>query len=204
MIKVLIIDDHALLREGLKRALSMEKQLTVIGEAASRAEGFAQISHHNPDVIVVDLNLPDGSGLDIVSWARSISKKIGIVVLTMTNTPEYILACLQAGASAHVDKAAPIAEVVAAIHHCAINPLSFASKQMSEVLKYKKDSSGLTARELDVLALLPTGLTTIEIATALFVTESTIKTHLSSIYRKMESTNRTQAINAARKRGLLQ
>jgi DNA-binding NarL/FixJ family response regulator len=112
MITVLVIDDHAIVREGLKRAMTQDPQVKIVGEAASKREAFAQIAHHNPDVIVVDLHLPDGSGLDIIRWARSNSKKIGIVVLTMSDLPEYIVASLDAGASAFVEKSHRLAKLL--------------------------------------------------------------------------------------------
>jgi DNA-binding NarL/FixJ family response regulator len=203
MIQVLVIDDHALVREGLKRALMQDPKVKVIGEAASKKEAFAQIAHHNPDVIVIDLHLPDGSGLDIIRWARSNSKKIGIVVLTMSDMPEYIVASLDAGASAFVEKISPTSEVIAAIYHSAKAPLSFTTRRLSDVLAVKKERHGLTGREIEVLELLPLGETVTEMALNLIVSESTIKTHISAIYRKFEVNNRMQAINIARKKGLL-
>ena len=122
-LRVLVIDDHAIVREGLRRLISRDEGIIVVGEAASKNEAIAQISHHNPDVIVVDLHLPDGSGLDVIAWARSLSQKIGIVVLTMSNMPEHVLASMQSGASSHVDKTAPISEVLKAIKHSADKPL---------------------------------------------------------------------------------
>jgi len=123
-IRVLVIDDHAIVREGLRRLIAKDATISVVGEAASRREALTQITHHNPDVIVVDLHLPDGSGLDVIAWARSGLQKLGIVVLTMSNMPEHVLASMQSGASAHVDKAAPIGEVLNAIRKSAEKPLS--------------------------------------------------------------------------------
>ena len=203
MITVLVIDDHAIVREGLKRALTQDPQVKIVGEAASKREAFPQIAHHNPDVIVVDLHLPDGSGLDIIRWARSNSKKIGIVVLTISDLPEYIVASLDAGASAFVEKVAPISEVTAAIHHSHKAPLSFTTRRLVDVLAVKRDRHGLTGREIEVLELLPLGETVTNMAVNLFVSESTIKTHLAAIYRKFGVNNRMQAINAGRRKGLL-
>lgn len=202
-LKVLVIDDHAVVREGLRRLLSRDKTINLVGEAASKREALAQISHHNPDVIVVDLHLPDGSGLDVIAWTRSASQKIGIVVLTMSNMPEHVLASMQSGASAHVDKSAPIGEIIQAIRDSAIKPLTFTSRKLTEAVVAKNRGIGLTPRELELLEKLPTGDTVQEIAAQLFVTESTVKTHLSSVYKKLGATNRVQAINAARKIGLL-
>ena len=202
MISVLIIDDHQVVREGLRSAL-IRANYNVIGEAASKNEGLAQVAHKSPDVIVVDLNLPDGSGLEIVSWARSVSKVIGIVVLTLNDEDDYLLAALQAGASAYVHKSAPISEVVSAVAHAFSAPLSFSSHGLSAALARKNVGFGLTSRELQVLVLLPSGQTSSKIASSLFVTEATIKTHLSNIYRKLNVANRTEAVAIALSHGLL-
>ncbi|MBU3645995.1 MAG: response regulator transcription factor [Candidatus Nanopelagicaceae bacterium] len=202
-LRVLVIDDHAIVREGLRRLISRDEGIIVVGEAASKNEAIAQISHHNPDVIVVDLHLPDGSGLDVIAWARSLSQKIGIVVLTMSNMPEHVIASMQSGASSHVDKTAPIAEVLKAIKHSADKPLSFTARKLTEAMAARNKGLGLTPREIEVLEKLPSGDTVAQIAKQLFVTESTIKTHLFSLYKKLNAENRVQAINNARKFGLL-
>ena len=202
-LRVLVIDDHAIVREGLRRLISRDEGIIVVGEAASKNEAIAQISHHNPDVIVVDLHLPDGSALDVIAWARSLSQKIGIVVLTMSNMPEHVLASMQSGASSHVDKTAPISEVLKAIKHSADKPLSFTARKLTEAMAAKNKGLGLTPREIEVLEKLPSGDTVAQIAKQLFVTESTIKTHLFSLYKKLNAENRVQAINNARKFGLL-
>lgn len=202
MVTVLVVDDHQVVRDGLR--LSLEKNgYVLIGEAASRGEAIAQIAHKNPDVIVVDLNLPDGSGLEVVSWARKVSDSIGIVVLTLSNEDEYLLASLQAGASAFVLKSAPIAEVIAAVDHAAATPLRFSAMGLRSALARKEDGFGLTSRELEVLSLLPKGKKSSQIATELFVSEATIKTHLASIYRKLDAANRTEAVVTALKHGLV-
>lgn len=202
-IRILVIDDHAVVREGIRRAIGRDEMLKVVGEAASRSEAMAQISHHNPDVIVVDINLPDGSGLDLIAWSRSLSQKIGIVALTISHLPEHVLACMQSGASAHVDKAAPISELVTAIRKSVDSPLTFNSRKMTSVIALRNQRIGLTSRELEILEKLPTGDTVLQIAAQLFVSESTIKTHLAAVYRKLGAGNRVQAINTARKLGLL-
>lgn len=202
-LKVLVIDDHAIVREGLRRVMSRDAEIKIVGEAASKNEAIAQISHHNPDVIVVDLHLPDGSGLDVVAWARSLSQSLGIVVLTMSNMPEHVLASMQSGASSHVDKTAPISELLKAIKLSADKPLSFTARKLTEAIKAKNEGLGLTPRELEILEKLPSGDPIASIAKQLFITESTMKTHLSSVYRKLKAENRVQAINHARKYGLL-
>ncbi|MEY3185902.1 MAG: hypothetical protein RLZZ581_192 [Actinomycetota bacterium] len=203
MLRVLVIDDHAIVREGLRRLVNRDEDIKIVGEAASKREAIAQISHHNPDVIVVDLHLPDGSGLEVVAWARSLSQSIGIVVLTMSNMPEHVLASMQSGASSHVDKTAPVGELLKAIKLSANKPLSFTARKLTDAIAAKNKGVDLTPREIEILEKLPSGDTILQIAAALFVTESTIKTHLSAIYRKLNAENRVQAINNARKFGLL-
>ncbi len=202
LVTILVVDDHQVVRDGLRSSLG-KNGFTVIGEAASRKEAIAQIAHKNPEVIIVDLNLPDGSGLEVVSWARKVSNSIGIVVLTLNDDDEHLLASLQAGASAFVLKSAPVSEVIAAVAHAAATPLRFSAKGLQAALAHKGDGFGLTSRELEVLALLPKGQKSSQIATELFVSEATIKTHLASIYRKLNAANRTEAVVTAIKHGLI-
>ena len=202
MTRVVIIDDHAVVREGLKAALSAHG-FEVCAEAASQSEGRAQIAHVNPDVIVVDLNLPDGTGFDLISWARGISKSIGIVVLTLNDTDSHLIAAMNAGASAYILKSAALSELIAAIDFSTHSPLSFSARGLSQAIANRSNNFHLTAREFDVLGLLPSGASTKDIATALFLSQATIKTHLASIFRKLEVTNRTAAVSKARMHNLV-
>jgi two-component system response regulator DevR len=201
-VSVLLIDDHQVVRDGLRSSLSNEG-FNVIGEAATKDEAFAQIAHKDPHVIVVDLNLPDGSGLELVAWARHVSPSIGIVVLTLHDDDAHLLACLDAGASAFVLKSEPVKEVVAAVWHSFASPLSFSGKGLSGALSRRSNGFGLTPRELEVLAFLPRGKMSTQIAADLFISEATVKTHLSSIYRKLSVMNRSQAVAQALKHGLV-
>ena len=201
--KVLVVDDHPILRAGIRRAIARADDLAIVGEAASKAEAFAQINHHLPHVVVVDINLPDGSGLEVIAWGRSRFQDMGIVALTVFNLPEHVIACMESGASAHVDKAAPIEELIEAIKKSALSPHNFSARKLTEAISARNHGVGLTARELEILEILPTGDTVTEIATRLFISVSTAKTHLASIYRKLGASNRVQAINAARRAGLL-
>jgi DNA-binding NarL/FixJ family response regulator len=201
-ISVLLIDDHQVVRDGLRAALQNEG-FNVIGEAATKNEAFAQIAHKDPHVIIVDLNLPDGSGLELITWARRVSPTIGIVVLTLNDDDTHLIACLEAGASAYVLKSDPVKEVVAAVSHSYTSPLSFSGKGLSAALLRKENGFGLTPRELEVLALLPKGKSSAQIAAELFISQATVKTHLSSIYRKLSVANRSQAVAQAINHGLV-
>jgi DNA-binding NarL/FixJ family response regulator len=199
MSRLLIVDDHALVREGLKRALTHE-DFSQISEASSIAQARAGIAASQPNVVTVDINLPDGSGFELVSWIRSVSREIGIVVLTLNDQDNYIRAAMKAGASAFVSKSEPIPVLVAAIKHSLIAPLNCSAQGLEKVFSHSHNT--LTAREFDLLAQLEKGQTTAQISKSLFISPATVKTHLASIYRKLEVTNRTAAIHAMHEQGL--
>jgi DNA-binding NarL/FixJ family response regulator len=188
-------------RSGVRAALQLRPHYLVF-EAASRSEAFAQIAKVNPDLIIVDINLPDGNGLDIVEWVRSISGTTAIVVLSFNENDEYLLSAMNAGASAFVQKAAPLQELMSSIDHALQAPESFTARDIAAALKRTRNTFGLSQRELQILSQLHKGMPLKEFAQLFFITESTLKTHLSSIYRKMDVKNRVQAIEKAKKSGL--
>ena len=147
--------------------------------------------------------MPDGSGLDLIMWARKISNTLGIVVLTLNDTDEYLIAAMKAGASAYIVKSAPIVQLLAAIDFSVRSPLSFSAQGLAAALQAKSMSFELTARELDVLSRLANGASNKEIAASLFLTQATVKTHLASIFRKLNVSNRTAAVSKARKHSLI-
>jgi DNA-binding NarL/FixJ family response regulator len=200
--RALIIDDHAVVRSGIRRALESRGDIQVF-EAASKAEALAQIAHVSPQLLIIDINLPDGSGLEIVSWVRTISTEMAIVVLTFNESDDFLLSAMRAGASAYVNKSAPLTELTAAVDHALASPGSFAAKEIVNALQRKQLKFGLSQRELQILALLPTDEPLSALAKSLFISESTLKTHLTHIYRKLDVKSRLQAINVARKAGLL-
>lgn len=197
--QILIVDDHAIVREGLKHALFQEG-FQNIEEADCVSSARAKIAALKPDVAIIDINLPDGTGFELVRWIRSYSKSIGIVVLTLHQEENYVVAAINAGASAFVSKSEPIPILIAAIKHSAIAPLTFSANALDVVIRHSSDK--LTAREFDLLAGLEKGMTTKQISDLLFISQSTVKTHLASIYRKLEVNNRTAAVHALHQRGL--
>lgn len=197
----LLIDDHAVVRGGVRKALEAHGGFSIF-EAASRAEGMAQIAKINPVLVVVDINLPDGNGLDIVAWVRSISSTTALVVLSLHESDEYVLSAMNAGASCYVQKAAPLPELIASIDHAVANPLSFSARDIAGAISRSRETFGLSQRELQILSQLHKGDPLKELAESLFITESTLKTHLGAIYRKMTVKNRVQAIEKAKKSGL--
>jgi two-component system response regulator DevR len=198
----LIIDDHAVVRSGVRSALQTFTGIEIY-EAASQSEGRAQIARLNPDILIVDINLPDGNGLELVHWVRNISKETAIVVLTFNTEDEFLLTAMKSGASAYINKTAPLTELVSAIRRALDSPSSFSASEIAKAIERRSERYGLSVRELQVLAYLDSDLNIAEIAKALFITVSTLKTHLTHIYRKMQVKNRYQAINAAKKASLL-
>ena len=204
-ITVMLTDDHELIREGLRRAFEREEDLEVIAEAASVAEAIAVGCKMTPDVAIVDLRLPDGTGLDIVRALRSHSADMGIVVLTMYAGDNQLFDALEAGASAFVPKSAPAEEIVAAARHAAAAPQSFTSADLAAAMKRRMSPQGpqLSPREKEVLQLLADGLGVAQISRKLFISESTTKTHISKLYEKLGAANRAQALMTALRLGLL-
>ena len=200
--KLLIIDDHEVVRQGIA-ALAKREGLDVVGEAKSKEEAIAMIAATSPDVITVDLSLPDGSGLEIVKFARRNSQSLGIVVISILDDDSNLLASMNAGASAFVSKTSPLDEILNAIYSAKRAPLSFTSNGLIRAVNSREFKGTLTVRELEILAKLPSGLTGDELAHELFITESTLKTHLSSIYRKLQVRNRSGAVSEAKRRGLI-
>ena len=196
--RVLIVDDHAVVRHGLKTAIETHGY-QVIAVAGSINEAKAFMAQTNPDAIIVDINLPDGSGFDLVSWARKVSPATAIVVLTLNDGADYVRAAKSAGANAFVVKNAPLSDLLAAIDFSILSPSAFSSKN---ILITGVDS-GLTAREIDVLQSISHGSSNAAIATNLFISVPTVKSHVSSILRKLNADNRVQALSIARERGLL-
>ena len=196
--KVLIVDDHAVVRHGLKSAIESQGH-KVVAEAGSINEAQAFMAQTNPDAIIVDINLPDGSGFDLVTWSRKVSPTTAIVVLTLNEGEEYVRAARSAGANAFIVKSAPLSDLIAALDFAISSPTSFSSKQISS----SDMDSGLSAREIDVLHSISHGLSNAAIATNLYISVSTVKTHVSSILRKLDADNRVQALTIARERGLL-
>lgn len=202
---VLLVDDHDLIRQGLSRAFERSPDFTVAGEAANVADGVRLATQLHPAVIVTDVRMPDGTGLDLTRQVRSHDPHVGIVVLTMYAGDEQLFGALEAGASAFVSKDSPSEDVVAAARHACVSPRSFAAADLAGAMQRRLTPSGpqLSQRETEVLHLLAEGLGVAGIARQLYVSESTAKTHISKIYEKLGAANRAQAIMLAIRSGLL-
>jgi DNA-binding NarL/FixJ family response regulator len=203
---VLLVDDHDLIRQGLRHAFERDPDFDVVAEAGTVADALSKASELRPDVVIMDLRLPDGSGLEATKKLRSARADVGIVVLTMYAGDDQLFGALEAGASAFVPKNAPADEVVAAARHAKSSPLAFTASDLAEAMKRKLTPSGphLSPREGQVLRLLADGMSVAGIAKQLYVSESTAKTHISKLYEKLGAGNRAQALMTALRLGLLE
>jgi DNA-binding NarL/FixJ family response regulator len=204
-LRILLVDDHELIRDGLAGVIDMEDDMTVVGQAGTVAQALAAAAALSPSVIVTDLQLPDGTGLDVVRALRKGNDKVGLVVLTMHAGDDQIFAAMEAGASGFVGKDAPSGEVVRAARHSAVSPRSFVCAGLAQAMMRRatSESTRLSDREHEVLLLLADGLGAKEIGETLYLSESTAKSHIAKIYQKLGAANRAQALVTAMRIGLL-
>ncbi len=198
MTRLLVVDDHDVVRQGLVTTLK-SCGYTSIESATTIKESRSKIAAFNPEAIIVDINLPDGSGLELVQWIRKISGTVAIIVLSLNEPSLFANLARNAGANAYVSKSRPVDEIVSTLSLAIAHPGSFTSPLTTAEMSLVE----LTPREIDLLHLLARGASNLEISATLYISISTVKTHISSILRKLKSTNRTMAIKVAREKGLL-
>jgi len=207
-IRVLVADDHPMLREGLVAVLGTQPDFEVVGEAADGAEVVRLAKRLGPDVILLDLEMPNVDGVAALERLKESGAKARAVVFTAYDTDERILGALRAGARGYLLKGASRQEIFEAIRvaHSGGSLLGPAAtaRLLRHVQRDEKDSDALTPRELEVLRLVAEGLSNREMAARLFVTERTIKFHVSSLLNKLDAENRTDAVRIAVRRGLIQ
>jgi len=206
-IRILLADDHPVVRDGLAAMLSTQPDFAVVGEAGTGAEAVELAARLRPDVVLMDLEMPDLDGIEAIRRLRATDLPvIQVVVLTAFDTDERILGALQAGAQGYLLKGAPRVEIFAAIRTVsaggALIPPVVASKLLRQV-RAAEHPDALTAREKEVLGLVAAGLANQEIAARLSISERTVKFHVSSVLGKLGAKNRTQAVRLARERGLI-
>jgi len=195
LIEVVVVDDHALIRSGLVAALA-SAGFNVVAEAASKAESLAVLNKITPDFCIIDLNLGDGSGLEVIKEFKGKSTKTKYVVLTMDDDEKNLAEAKSCGASAYILKSEPATELIAVLKN-----ITDGKERFQIAGKLKKNAIGkdfgLTDKEKEVLQLLGSGATASVMGKQLFLTEATIKTHLAAIYRKLSASNRAQALSIA-------
>jgi DNA-binding NarL/FixJ family response regulator len=210
MIRVLIVDDHPVVREGLAAMLSTQRDFLVVGEAGDGAEAEQKATELNPDVLLMDLEMPRVDGPEAIRRIRAHNPDAKVLVLTAYDTDERILDAVQAGAQGYMLKGAPREELFRAIRvvnqgGSLLEPV-VAHKllgRVGQMLSNDTPTEQLTERELEVLRLLVKGSRNKEIAAQLYITERTVKFHTSIIFQKLGVTNRSEAITAALQRRLV-
>jgi DNA-binding NarL/FixJ family response regulator len=206
MIRIVVVDDHPVVREGLVAALKDDEEFKVVGAAGSAEEALALVAAQRPDVILLDLELPAQGGLEAIPHLRDARPQSKILILTAYDTDERVMGALRAGAQGYLLKGASLEEISRAIRtvHAGGSYLEprIASKVVG-ALDPRHRRSALSGREREVLRLVAGGQATKQIARALGITERTVKFHVTSILNKLGAENRAQAVALAARRGLL-
>ncbi len=207
-ISVVLIDDHQILRDALRAFVAECDDIDVVGEAASAEEGVAVVALLRPDVVVLDIRLPGRSGLDAAREIRRHVPDSRILVLTAYDSPQYVRSIIEVGAYGYLLKSVARQDVVDAIRAVARGEtVLHAAVGQSVVQAFRQRGAGqpasLTIRETEVLQLLGEGKRNRDIAADLHVENSTVESHVRGILRKLDATNRTQAVRKARQQGYL-
>lgn len=201
-IRVMVVDDHPVVRMGLGSMLDSQAGIKVVGMLASGPEALASIDALRPDVVLMDLRMPDMDGVDAIIALRSAEPNLKVLVLTNYQMDEDVFNALQAGALGYLVKSAPQKEVVNAIR--TVNqgqvciPPAIASKLAERIGR-----SALSGRETEVLLLVAKGLTNKEIGSKLFISDKTVRNHVISVMDKLQAKDRTEAVTIAIRKGLI-
>jgi DNA-binding NarL/FixJ family response regulator len=205
-IRVVVVDGHTLTRFGLTTLAAAHPDLEVVAEASTAAEAPGIIAAKTPDVVTVAVGLPDADGLKLARDLRDRYPTLGIVVLTAQGEDDVLFRALETGASAFVGKTAPVEEILCAIRHAAVAASSFTAAGLALAMARRQSATtrlALSPREREVLALLREGVSIPAIARTLYVSPSTAKTYVSRLYEKLGASNRSQALMAALRNGLI-
>ncbi|GAB3876305.1 response regulator transcription factor [Kibdelosporangium lantanae] len=200
-IRLLIADDHPVVRDGLSGMFARDPEFEVVGEAADGAEAIQLAHAREPDVILMDLRMPGMDGVTAITELARQRVKARVLVLTTYDTDSYVLPAIEAGATGYLLKDAPRAELLRAVRAAARGESVLAPSVASKLINKVRAPEPLSKRELEVLTLVAAGRTNRETAATLFISEATVKTHLLNIYGKLGVSDRASAVAEAYKRG---
>lgn len=205
-IRLLIVDDQALMRDGLKTVLEHEKDIEVVGTGKSGLEAVNLAKLHKPDVMLLDIRMPEMNGVEAVRLIKEKCPDTKVIMLTTFNDDEYIIEALANGASGYLLKDIEIEKLIATVHDAVegrvIMPSEVASKlaeglaklQLKKKENYSREELGFSEREKEIASMMVQGFTNKQIASALFISEGTVRNYISSIYSKINIGDRTQAV----------
>ena len=199
MIQILLVDDHAVLRDGLRSILDLESDIRVVGEAVSGEEVLKKVEEYRPDFILMDINLPGKNGIEVTSLVKSQYPNCRVLILTMFEHDEYLMEALRAGADGYLLKDSSSEQVVAAIRKVSQGDSVIHPRMTQKLIAYHQTNSErnenvLSEREKEVLFELVKGLSNKEIAEVLFISDKTVKIHINKIFKKLNVKSRTQAV----------
>jgi two-component system response regulator DegU len=202
-IRVLIADDHKMIREGLKQLIELEEDISVVDMASDGEEAIRLINEKKPDVVLMDINMPNKNGLQTIEELRNEKNQVKIIVLTIHQDREYLFKTVNLGVDGYILKDADPNILIEAIKSVNAGETYIQSNMLTELVKKfnsvtsneksKEEETGLTPREIEVLELIADGKGNKEIGKTLYISEKTVKNHVSSIFRKINVTDRTQA-----------
>jgi len=202
-IRVLTVDDHPLLREGIAALVNSQPDMELVAQAATGRDGIQEFGAHRPDVTLMDLRLPDMSGIDAIIAIRNASPEARILVLSTFDGDVEIQRALAAGALGYLLKSMPPREIVDAIRQVHAGKKRIPPEVAAHIAEHLGDES-LTAREVEVLRLVASGNRNKDIAERLFISEETVKVHVKHVMDKLGASDRTQAVAIAVRRGIIQ
>ena len=200
MIRLMLVDDHAVLRDGLRNIISVEEDIEVIGEAVSGDDALLQVEKCKPDMVLMDINMPLKNGVEVTGILKKKYPHIKVLVLTMHSHEEYFMSAIRVGADGYLLKDAPSDQVVEAIRTVARGESVIHPSMTRKLLAFhqqkqtQQEDTTLTEREKEVLLCLVEGLSNKEIADRLFISDKTVKIHVSKIFKKLNVKSRSQVV----------
>ena len=209
-IKILVVDDHAIMRDGIRALLGIHDDMEIVGEASEGKEAIERVQELVPDVVVMDIAMPGMDGLEAARRIRKKNPKVKVLILTQHDNREYILSAIKAGATGYVPKRALGSELVSAIRAVHVgDSFLYPSVATALIEDYRQQADGeepydrLTAREREILKLIAEGHTSRQIADILFISSKTVLGHRTKIMEKLDLHNRTELIKYAMRKGLV-
>jgi DNA-binding NarL/FixJ family response regulator len=209
IIRIVLADDHAVVRQGIRDFLEEQPDMAVLAEASDGALAEALIAEHQPDVAILDVRMPKATGIEVAARVKQMGLPVRVLVLTSYDDEPYITAAMQAGASGYVLKDAQAAQIVAAVRAVAAGQIAMGSDITHKLISHLTQAAAaemvepLSERELEVLDMVASGATNRAIGRALNISERTVQGHIANIFGKLQVASRTEAVTKALQQGLI-